>query len=274
MASEPNPLGAFLRERRARLDPAALGFPVARRRTPGLRREEVASRAAVSATWYTWLEQGRGGAPSADTLDRLARALALSDAEREHLFLLAQARPPAVRYQGPPAVSAQLRGVLDTLASPALIKDAAWNILAWNRAAAAVLGDYAQLAAADRNLLRLIFLRRPDRGDHWERDARYIVSTFRLAVARAGAGAEAAALVAELSAASADFRRLWAEGEVRALGESVKVIEHAQAGPLELCFNSFAVEGQPELGLIVYTPATPASAAALAALMGVAALPV
>src|SRR6204780_3226832 len=92
-------LGAYLKDRRTKLDPAALGYPLSRRRTAGLRREEVAQRANISATWYTWLEQGRGGAPSADVLDRIARALMLMEVEREHLFLLALGRPPEGRYQ-------------------------------------------------------------------------------------------------------------------------------------------------------------------------------
>src|ERR1700761_4380771 len=92
-------LGTYLRDRRAKLDPAALGLSLQRRRTPGLRREEVAQRANVSATWYTWLEQGRGGAPSADVLNRLSSALLLTDIEREHLFLLALGRPPETRYR-------------------------------------------------------------------------------------------------------------------------------------------------------------------------------
>ena len=100
VAPSENPLGAFLRERRARLDPTAFGFSSSRRRTPGLRREEVAQRADVSATWYTWLEQGRGGTPSAEALDRIAAALALAPLEREHLFLLAQGRPPEVHVEG------------------------------------------------------------------------------------------------------------------------------------------------------------------------------
>src|SRR4029079_7599173 len=93
-----NLLGSYLRDRRTRLDPAALGFSAGRRRTPGLRREEVAQRANISPTWYTWLEQGRGGAPSPDVLNRIARALMLTDIEREHLFLLGLGRPPEVRY--------------------------------------------------------------------------------------------------------------------------------------------------------------------------------
>src|SRR3982750_598982 len=138
-----NPLGSYLRDRRAKLDPAACGMPTTRRRTPGLRREEVALRANVSATWYTWLEQGRGGAPSTEVLNRLAAALALTAVEREHLFLLAQNRPPEVTYKASEAVSPQLQRVLDSLEfSPALVKTAQWDIVAWNAAAAAVLTDY------------------------------------------------------------------------------------------------------------------------------------
>src|SRR6202167_4932060 len=98
LASADNVLGIYLRDRRTKLDPVAFGFSLTRRRTPGLRREEVAQRANVSATWYTWLEQGRGGGPSAKVLNRIARALMLTDVEREHLFLLGLGRPPAVRY--------------------------------------------------------------------------------------------------------------------------------------------------------------------------------
>jgi transcriptional regulator with XRE-family HTH domain len=98
-AATGNRLGTYLKDRRAKLDPAALGFSAGRRRTPGLRRKEVAQRANISPTWYTWLEQGRGGAPSADVLDRLSRALMLTHVEREHLFLLGLGRPPEVRYR-------------------------------------------------------------------------------------------------------------------------------------------------------------------------------
>src|SRR4051812_37222967 len=141
--TDTNSLGAYLRDRRARLDPTRFGLPATRRRTPGLRREEVAQRANVSATWYTWLEQGRGGAPSADVLDRLSRALALTAVEREHLFLLAQHRPPQVRYRPAARVTPRLQRLLDTLeVSPAQVRTPTWDVVAWNRAAAAVLTDF------------------------------------------------------------------------------------------------------------------------------------
>ncbi len=143
-----NLLGTYLKDRRTRLDPAAFGFAVGRRRTPGLRREEVAQRANISPTWYTWLEQGRGGAPSADVLNRIAAALMLTDIEREHVFLLGLGRPPEVRYKAAEGVTPRLQRLLDALeVSPALIKTATWDVVAWNRAAAAVLTDYGALAS-------------------------------------------------------------------------------------------------------------------------------
>jgi transcriptional regulator with XRE-family HTH domain len=114
-AANHNPLGAYLKDRRTKLDPAAFGVSPARRRTPGLRREEVAQRANISATWYTWLEQGRGGAPSADVLERIARALMLTDVEPEHLFLLGLGRPPEVRYRRNEGVTPRLQRLLDVV---------------------------------------------------------------------------------------------------------------------------------------------------------------
>jgi transcriptional regulator with XRE-family HTH domain len=133
--SRDNPLGKFLQDRRAKLDPTAFGFEATHRRTPGLRREEIALRARISPTWYTWLEQGRGGVPSADVLDRIACAFALAPVEREHLFLLAQRRLPEVRYRAPGCVTPRLQRMLDALEfSPAFVKTPTWDVLAWNRA--------------------------------------------------------------------------------------------------------------------------------------------
>src|SRR6202042_2092284 len=152
------PLGTYLKDRRTKLDPAAFGLASVRRRTPGLRREEGAQRANISATWYTWLEQGRGGAPSADVLDRIARALMLTDVEREHLFLLGLGRPPEVRYRETEGVTPRLQRVLDALEpSPALIRSATWDVIAWNRAATVFLTDYGSLPPNQSNVLRFIF---------------------------------------------------------------------------------------------------------------------
>ena len=124
-ATNESRLGGYLKDRRTKLDPAAFGLPVERRRTPGLRREEVAQRANISPTWYTWLEQGRGGAPSADVLDRISRALMLTEVEREHLFLLGLGRPPEVALRKDEGATPRLQRVLDALdPSPALVRTA------------------------------------------------------------------------------------------------------------------------------------------------------
>src|SRR5215472_16183501 len=151
--TQENLLGTYLKDRRAKLDPASFGFAPERRRTPGLRREEVAQRANISPTWYTWLEQGRGGAPSADVLDRIARALMLTEAEREHLFLLGLGRPPEARYRGGEGVTPRLQRVLDALEpTPALIRTATWDVVAWNRAASVMLTDFDAVSADERNM--------------------------------------------------------------------------------------------------------------------------
>jgi transcriptional regulator with XRE-family HTH domain len=252
-------LGSFLRDRRARLDPTAFGFAATRRRTPGLRREEVAQRANVSATWYTWLEQGRGGGPSPDVLDRVARALELTPAEREHLFLLAERSRPAVREKVAGSVSPRLQRTLDSMElNPALIKNAAWDILAWNHAAATVLIDYAALPVKERNVLRLWFNNPVVRAGvpDWESEARFAVSTFRLESARGGAGKAAAAIVAELRETSPEFAAMWDCNEVSTYGEGTKHIEHPLVGALSLEFSTYAVDGQPDLGMVIYTPST------------------
>lgn len=149
-------LAGFLRHHRARLQPAP--GTANRRRTPGLRREEVAARAGVSVTWYTWLEQGRGGPPSDEVLERLAHGLELDAADREVLFLLARQRLPPIKGATLPKVSAALQRVLDAMPlSPAIVKTPAWDVVAWNTAAAAVLTDYAARPARERNVLRSLF---------------------------------------------------------------------------------------------------------------------
>ncbi len=254
-----NRLGEYLRNRRTKLDPASFGFSGNRRRTAGLRREEVAQRANISATWYTWLEQGRGGNASADVLDRIAKALTLTDVEREHLFLLGLGRPPEVRYRGSDPITPRLQRLLDALAySPAIVRTATWDVVAWNRAAAAVLTDYGSLPPEQRNVLRMIF------GDprvraaqfDWDSVARYVVGAFRIDAARAGAEAEVQPLVDELCRTSPEFAAMWRDNDVKSHGEGVKQLRHPVLGPISLEYSSFAVDGRPDLQMIVYNPAT------------------
>src|SRR5580693_9480152 len=225
-AANDNPLGTYLKDRRTKLDPAAFGIELTRRRTPGLRREEVAQRANVSATWYTWLEQGRGGAPSAQVLERIARALMLTDVEREHLFLLGLGRPPEVHYRKDEVVTPRLQRVLDALEpSPALIRTATWDVVAWNRAATVILTDYGSLPPGQRNILRFIFLDPRVRAAQydWESVARLVVGAFRVDAARAGAAAEVEPLVDELCRRSPEFKAMWHDNDVHgAHGEAVK----------------------------------------------------
>ena len=263
--------GAYLRERRARLDPTALGYSGSRRRTPGLRREEVAQRAGISATWYSWLEQGRGGAPSARALDGVADALMLTEAEREHVFLLGLGRPPEVRYQPTNGMKPRLQRVLDTLdACPALIRTATWDVVAWNKAATAVLTDYGALPLAERNVLRLMFLNPQVRAANldWESVASLIVGVFRADAARAGVGEMVQSLVDELCAKSSDFAAMWRNSAINGSCESLKRLHHPVLGEIEFEFSSFSVDGRPDLTMLVYTPISGDDATRVRALSG------
>jgi transcriptional regulator with XRE-family HTH domain len=264
-------LGTYLKDRRAKLDPEAFGFTSKRRRTPGLRREEVAQRANISPTWYTWLEQGRGGAPSANVLERIVGALMLTDVEREHVFLLGLGRPPEVRYRKDQGVTPRLQRVLDALEPcPALIRTAIWNVVAWNGAATVMLTDYGALPPEQRNILRIIFLDPKMRAAQydWESVARFVVGAFRVDAARAGAAAEVEPLVDELSQLSPEFKAMWQDNDVRSHGEVVKHIRHAVLGPLAFEYSAFAVDGRPDLSMVIYNPTTPEDAEKISGLSG------
>jgi transcriptional regulator with XRE-family HTH domain len=255
-----NALAAYLKDRRAKLDPRALGFSLNRRRTAGLRREEVAQRANISPVWYTCLEQGRGGAPSAEVLDRIARALMLTDAEREHLFLLALGRPPEVKFRASDGVTPRLQRVLDKLdPTPAVIRTAIWNVVAWNRAATVLLGDFRDVPPDQRNALRVIFLEPHVRAgqEDWEAAARYIVGSFRADISRAGAAADAEPLIEELCERSPDFKRIWRDNDVQGdYGEAVKRMRHPELGSISFEYSIFAVDGRPDLQMVIYNPAS------------------
>jgi transcriptional regulator with XRE-family HTH domain len=263
---DPNALGSYLKDRRTRLDPAALGFPATRRRTAGLRREEVAQRANVSATWYTWLEQGRGGAPSPKVLDQIAQALMLTDAEREHTYLLALGRLPEVSYKAAEGISPRLQHVLDGFEiCPAFVRNSTWDVVGWNSAASAVLSDYATLEDKQRNVLRMMFLRPQWQAQfaNWKDVARAAVALFRADVARTGATDAVKALVDELSAISPDFKEIWSNNDILQSGEATKELRHPIAGPITMDMTSFTVDGRPDLRMIVYCPNTEKDAAVI-----------
>ncbi len=266
-----NVLGSYLKDRRAKLDPAAFGFSQERRRTSGLRREEVAHRANISPTWYTWLEQGRGGAPSADVLDRIARALMLTDIEREHLFLLGLGHPPEAHYKKDEGVTPRLQRVLDAIEpTPALIRTAIWDVVAWNRAVAVMLTDYGALPPDQRNILRHIFLDPRARAvqDDWTTVARFVVGAFRIDAARAGAAADVEPLVDELSRLSPEFKAMWRDNDVRNHGEHVKQMRHPVLGRVAFEYSVFAVDGRSDLSMVVYNPIKPADLERIRILIG------
>jgi transcriptional regulator with XRE-family HTH domain len=266
-----NRLGIYLKDRRTKLDPASFGLSAGRRRTPGLRREEVAQRANISPTWYTWLEQGRGGAPSAEVLDRISRALMLTDVEREHVFLVALGRPPEARYHAAGGVTPRLQRVLDALdPSPAVIRTAIWDVVAWNRAATVIFGDYGSAPPEQRNILRYFFLDPRARAAQydWESVARFVLGAFRADAVRAGAAAEVEPLIDELCRLSPEFGAMWRDNDVRGHhGEAVKHIKHPTLGPLAIEYSAFAVDGRTDLTMVIYNPATPEDAERIKSLL-------
>jgi transcriptional regulator with XRE-family HTH domain len=255
-------LGNYLKLCRARLDPGQFGISTSRRRTPGLRREELAQRAGISVTWYTWLEQGRGGGPSHEVLSRIAKALHLTNVEREHLFLLAFGSADGCIADGMGEVPPRLQRVLGAfVGSPAYVKTQSWDLLAWNEAANAVFG-YEGLAPHERNLLRRMFLQKETKAlvDDWEGVASFVVSTFRREVARASDDSALKDLVAELSECSAEFRKLWLKHEVRTHGAGIKKLRLPEGRRLDLEYSAFVVDERPELTMVIFNPVEAADA--------------
>ena len=194
----------------------------------------------------------------------------LTDVEREHIFLLGLGRPPEVRYQAAEGVTPRLQRVLDSLElSPAFVKTSTWDVVAWNRAARAVLTDYEALPPEQRNILRLIFRDSRVRAaqSNWQNVARFVVAAFRADAARAGAAKAIQALVDELCQTSAEFEAMWRDNDVRTHGDGAKILQHAIAGPIAMEYSAFAVDGRPDLGMVIYNPATPADADKIRALL-------
>jgi len=248
-------LSDFLKRCRARLTPGQVGLPeTGRRRTPGLRREDVAALAGVSVTWYTWLEQGREIRVSAVVLERVAATLGMSATEREFLFALVQQRPapPAA----PPAelMSPSLERMLEAIAVPALVMTSRWDVIAWNELTR-IFRDYDELPPERRNLLRIVLLEDDSyRNDptRYEEIARRVLSKFRVDYSQTPDGAAFEELVAELAEKSATFRRLWNSPEVMSRLEGVGRYPHL--GGISFEHSSYVPEGSPTLRLVVYAP--------------------
>jgi transcriptional regulator with XRE-family HTH domain len=264
-------LADFLRRRRASITPQDVGLPNGgRRRTPGLRREEVALLAGVGTTWYTWLEQGRDVRASLDVLEALSRALRLTPAERTHLILLGRGeeapacKPPAER------VSPTLRRLVESLGpNPAFVLGRRWDYLSWNRAASALLGDFGSVPRAARNHLWLTFMdpsRRQLFAD-WDRSASLAVAKFRADSARHLGDPSFEELIHALRQSSPEFCKAWKRHEVAQSGEGRKELRHPALGMLVFEHAVFNPLDAPEQRLILYSPVpdgdTPAKLATL-----------
>ena len=251
-------LAEFLRTRRARLSPEQIGFPAGtRRRTPGLRREEVAQRAAVSPSLYTWLEQGREIRVSPQVLESLARALQLDRSEREHLFLLAGQPVPLARPAPAEAVSPALQQILDQQGiAPAHITGRRWDILAWNRPAATVLEDFGAVSALERNTIWRIFTNPVVRRVivDWEDTARGLLAYFRMSYSRNIGDPSFTELIDALMEASPEFRDWWPRHDVLSTPDGRKVLNHPVVGRLLFELTTLQVYDALDLKLCIYVP--------------------
>lgn len=260
MAIRPSPeqrheFGQFLSSRRARLLPSQFGLPAGPRRTPGLRREEVAVLAGVSVSWYTWLEQGRDIQPSADALGRISKVLKLDRVESAHLYALAALDAPAIETDG--TVSDGLQALVRAMNPiPAHVRNARLDILAWNDAIADMFVDYGTLQPHERNTLRLLFLHTPYRTVilDWEQMARGMISIFRANRAQAHDKKPFDQLVDELTELSPEFRAWWPDTEVKGLDEGRKRLQHPTNGYVEFTYVALTPEGRPDLSLVTYIP--------------------
>jgi transcriptional regulator with XRE-family HTH domain len=251
-------LGKFLRTRRARLSPADFDMPAGpRRRTPGLRREELALLAGVGVTWYTWLEQGREINVSTQVLDALARTLRLDRAERWHMYVLAEAVPVTVstgRCSVPGAITEILQA-LDPL--PAIVTNTRFDILDENGAFQDLFRDWHSLPCVHRNTLwcTLTEPTAPDKFPGYKEHTRYSVARFRAAYARHVGDQDWEEDIRRLSGLSSEFAELWALHEVAEFQPGTRTFIHQDTGPLTFTLSELQVPATPEARLVVYTPA-------------------
>jgi transcriptional regulator with XRE-family HTH domain len=246
----------FLKGCRARLTPAQVGLPdTNRRRTPGLRREDVAALAGVSVTWYTWLEQGRDIQVSADVLERISTTLRMSPDEREYLFALVQHRPAPPVASRTNQVTPSMTRMLDALGVPALIMTARWDVMAWNDLMRKIFRDYGQIPLERRNLIRILLMddvAYQRDAAAYEAMARRILAKFRVDYSQTPGDPAFEELIEELNEGCPIFRRLWGRAEV--VGRAEAVANHPVLGGLTFEHSSFVPEGSPGLRLLIFVP--------------------
>lgn len=251
-------LAHFLRTRRERITPAAVGLPVgSRRRTPGLRREELALAAGIGITWYTRLEQGRDITVSPQVLESLARVFGLDASERNHLFILAREQQPADPFPLTDIISPALQRILDTMGiCPAYIANPRWDMIAWNQAMCRVYTDIGALSLRERNIPRYMLTNPRQRAlfADWEDEAQSLVALFRSSTERYVGEPWFKELVTDLHQSSPEFRTWWPRHDIRAAHSNPKVLNHPCVGRLVLQSTSFQVVDAPDLRMVIYTP--------------------
>ncbi|AEI43682.1 helix-turn-helix transcriptional regulator [Paenibacillus mucilaginosus] len=253
-------LSAFLKARRAQISPDTVGLPAGiRRRTPGLRREEVAQLAGVSTTWYTWLEQGRDIQVSVSVLESISRALQLTMDERNYLFALALETGTSV----PPLedtslrISPSLQKILKELKyCPTIISDRRCHIVGWNEAARRVFLNFDEISAEGRNMIRLLFARQEFRrlAVNWEDFVSGFLAIFRAYYGKYVGDEWYNLFLAEMKEAHPDFSRLWEDSKVSSSPEVTLEFRHAKAGRMLFELTSLQVQGETDLRCSVYTP--------------------
>jgi len=268
-------LGAFLRARRAQLRPADVGLTGGtrgRRRTPGLRREEVAQISGVGVTWYTWLEQGRPISASGQVVDAIGRALQLTPDEHEHLRLLAGLPAPEPAEQAEDLTPRLQRLVDAALPNIASACDIHFDYLAWNQAYALLRHDPATLPVRRRNLIWMMFTgtRRGAGTRHWEPAARALLSQFRIAASQRPDDPRFAELIAALAEASPQFRDWWAEYPVRSFRPVTITIDNPAAGPVTVELYQLRLAERPDITLVLQVPASAADLRRVTAVLAAA----
>jgi transcriptional regulator with XRE-family HTH domain len=251
-------LSEFLKSRRARVLPSQVGLPeTTHRRTPGLRREEVAQLAGVGLTWYTWLEQGRPIHVSVSILDSLSRVLLLNQVERTHLFQLANQPEPSQEYKHPIECTPALQHVIDSFSGcPALIIDSYWNVIAWNKEACILFGDFTKMDEKERNIVWSMFTEQKNKELYpdWEKYARQLLGSFRASYSQYIESNSLIQFVEELKYKSKEFEQWWTIHDLNSCCEKNKHLEHPTVGSLFFEVNTFTVADQNGLKLIVHVP--------------------
>jgi transcriptional regulator with XRE-family HTH domain len=256
--SNSKQLGEFLRRRRERLSPRECGLPVGRRRrTPGLRREEVAERSGISVDWYIRLEQGRDSSPSKATVEALSKALKLGVIDRAHLLRLASPAPRRTFVKETAPLN--LLALVEGLNTAAYVIGARFDLLCWNRKAVELFRDYSKIPEPKRNSLYQMFTapQMKERYPEWEREARGLLESFRATFDFWSEAPEFVDLVEELKSLSPEFRRWWKEHGIRLQPSGEKLMRHPKLGLIRMSYATFQCNDNPDLRLVAYGKPVP-----------------